>query len=136
MIEKLIEPEIICTQYDRDRSEDYMERKMPEIMTRKNFNFEPVRWTCPGCGMDNNVSVHCYSKLPYQPIVTPRIYRCHNSRCQVRRFYYRDSKNQLWAQFIGKYDLIDELEFKSRFDPIKFYANLDAQSDYNQTTLF
>lgn len=133
----IIEAEFLADRYTRANSQRYHDNHMPEIMFRKNFNFEPVKWTCPRCGVDNTVSVHTYSTLNYQPIITPRVYRCHNSSCQQRRLYYRDKiENSLYARYIGKYEDVDELKFQSPFDPIKFYANLKPQSDYNQISLF
>jgi hypothetical protein len=126
---------LIADRNSRRDSQSYYDRHMPEIMYRKNFNFEKVMWTCPYCNVDNKASVHIYSTLGYQPIITPRVYYCHNSKCHVRRFYWRDAANQLFAQFLGKYDSIDELEFTSAHDPMKFYIGLKPFIP-NQTTMF
>lgn len=127
---------IVADRYSRAESKSYHDRHMPEIMYRKNFNFERVLWICPLCGVENKASVHIYSTLEYQPIITPRVYYCHNSQCNVRRFYWRDSINQLFARFLGKYESIDELEFTSAHDPMKFYANLKPFIDPNQISMF
>jgi len=102
---------------------------------------EPLRWTCPACGLDSFARGYLYAPsqrawCDYLPIITPRIYRCHNSRCGLRRFYWRDGKNNLLARFLSKYELIDELEFTSNYDPLKFYLNLKPATDPNQTSLF
>jgi hypothetical protein len=130
-------PELICDTQSRSGSVSYYERHWPDIMTRKNFNHEPLRWTCLLCGVENIIRGWCYHKnwQCFQPIITPRIYLCHNSSCMSRRFYWRDNRNQLFARYLGKYELIDELEFTSAHDPLKFYSDLKL-IDPKQITLF
>lgn len=101
-INEMKEPELIADKYGRDDSERYLQRKMPEIMTRKNFNHENLRWQCP-----------------------------------LWRFYWRDPSNTLWARYLAKYEDINELEFKSSHDPLKFYENLSLESvNPHQANLF
>lgn len=133
MIEKLKESEVIATGYTRDRSERYYDRNFPEIMFRR-FNYEETKWTCPLCSVDNYVRVDNYQTLP--PIITPRVYFCHNSQCELRRFYWRDSNNVLFARYLGKYECIDELEFASAHDPWKFYDKLKPFTDPKQISMF
>lgn len=140
-INEMKEPEIIADKYSRDDSQRYYERKFPEIMFRKNFNHEPLRWVCPMCGVENFIRGFGYYNSggysQFMPIITPRIYLCHNSRCDLKRFYYRDQRNTLWARYVGKFEEINELDFKSSHDPLKFYDDLPLVAcDPKQTNLF
>lgn len=133
--ESMKEPEVIADRFSRADSARYEERKWPEIMFRKNFSYEQLRWTCPHCGVENYIRPWPYNEE--SPIITPRVYLCHNSRCHVKRFYWRDHRNTLWARYIGKFEEINELDFKSNHDPLKFYSDLPEHPvDPKQTTLF
>ncbi len=130
LIEVFKETTVVSDKYERSNSERYYDRKLPDIKSWKIFRFEENRWKCPSCGYENTIRP---TMGQFGHIITPRIYSC---RCHVKRFYWRDEKNNLLARYISKYEIIDELEFISRFDPIKFYANLKAETIHNQTTLF
>lgn len=135
-INSMAQMEKIADKYDRHKAQRYYEHNFPEIMFRKNYNYESSRWTCPQCGVDNFIRVHAYQKTDFKSIITPRIYACHNSRCPARRFYWRDGVNTLWARFLGKYEVIDELEFVSNHDPLKFYSDLKPNIDPKQISMF
>lgn len=135
-LQRIAKPELVTDEEDRHNSKTYYNFHWPAILYRKNFNAENIKWTCPVCNVDNFVRVHIQSTKFYQPIITPRIYSCHNSRCIVRRFYWRQDDNDLYARYVGKYEEINELDFTSPFDPIKFYANLKPFVDPKQTQLF
>lgn len=136
LIEHLKETEIVTDNDSRRGSRNYYDRNFPDILYRRNFNAENLKWTCPLCNVDNFVRVHIYSTEFYQPVITPRVYFCHNSRCHMRRFYWRDEKNTLLARFVSKGEGLNELDFISRFDPIKFYANLKPSESLFQNSLF
>lgn len=81
---------------------------------------ENPRWVCPGCGVMNFARTHNYGN---GHIITPRAYCCHNSKCGGRRFYWRNERNELFARMLDSGG-VDELEFVSVHDPVKFYEGI------------
>jgi rubredoxin len=79
-------------------------------------------WICPRCNKENFARLVVKSYGP-DLIMTPRIYQCKNNQCNLKRFYWRDHKNTLFARYLGKYEDIDELAFTSRHDPLKYYQD-------------
>ena len=158
MIEQLRSQEMIADDYSRSNAA----RKNSGREPGRKMNLENVRWECPLCGVMNFARTFVYSKAyvlvdngwdddeyihnhefeenddrePFQPIITPRISFCHNSKCGGRRFYWRNSRNELFARYLGKYEDINELDFRCEHDPMKFYLELLTRPAPNQTNLF
>lgn len=127
----LLESEIIADNYSRDN----VKRKNADREIKRWFPDERNKWECPACGVMNTMRLHLrdYDTLL---VITPRIYPCHNHRCHMRRFYWRNGLNQLLARYLSKYESVDELSFTSKFDPVKFYANLKPDHNPNQLKMF
>jgi hypothetical protein len=115
----------------------------------KHMPLENTKWDCPRCGITNFVRVHIYSdqrvsvksyfdnnfeedyySVPFYPVITPRIYFCHNSKCRMMRFYYREG-DKLMAKYVGKYEEISEIAFASPEDPLKFYEGFASRRQIN-----
>lgn len=98
------------------------------------YNPEDGVWICPACTRENKMN-YVINWQNHQLIMTPRIFTCRNPACHVRRLFWRDSRNILYAEYIGKYDSVDEIARISRHDPVKFYQSLKSFSDPNQLKL-
>ena len=101
------------------------ERTRSEIAARnqyREFNkqqaVENPRWMC-SCGVMNFARTWMG-----ELIMTPRVYNCHNSKCDRRRFYFRDG-DELHAREVLASEVVDETGFESDADPVKFYAFKD-----------